>query len=370
LVSKLQMEDIFRNYEKTISRKHSIGFTPKYKEEFRTFVNEALFIAIAEKTFEKLGWDLVYKDDYNVEAKYKVTGWINGRWTEIITANYKNGNVSVKSESLGSEIWDNGKNSKRVKLFIYAYQETLKTFNIQALKDLEKEIEKKNNWDDYIIPETLPQPKPTKTPNITLPIIGGICISLITGFLVALLSIKGVYFIGLFEFLVATALVFVMKYVLRFSNYTDFNKLQYLFGAMILLTYISNQYFQYEVILNTNNLERIGFLNFLHIRFSQGFIINKIKTGWIGWIVSWIIQLGLTGIFVYFKLANALTKYVIERVPPEVVDFTFYHLLKDKSEEEVRSELAKKGWSDIQHQNEAFEAIGGHQNVVTLRRVK
>jgi hypothetical protein len=364
------MENSFKNFERTIKKKHSINFTPKYKEEFKTSVNETLFIAIAEKTFEKLDWDLIYKDDNSIEAKRKEAGWVNERWTEIITAQYKNGTVLVKSESLGSEIWDAGRNSKRVKLFIYAYQETLKTFDQQALNELENEVEKRNNWDDYIIPETLPKPAQTKVPNITLPLIGGLCISLILGFIVAFLSIKGLYFLGLFEFLVATALVFVMKHVLRFSNYTDFNKLQYLFGAMILLTYISNQYFQYEVILNTNNLERIGFLNFLHIRFSQGFIINKINTGWIGWIVSWIIQLGLTGIFVYFKLANALTKYVIERVPPEVVDFTFYHLLKDKSEEEVRSELAKKGWSDIQHQNEAFEAIVGHQNVVTLSRVK
>lgn len=364
------MEEIFKNYEKTISRKHSVGFTPKYQEEFNTFVNETLFVTIAEKTFEKLGWDLVYKDDHSIEAKYKVTGWFGWRWTEIITANYKNGTVSVKSESLGNEIWDNGKNSKRVKLFIYAYQETLKTFNIQALRDLEKEIKKKNNWDDYVIPETLPKPTLTKTPNIALPFIGGICIALITGFLVALLSLKGLYFIGLFEFLVATAHVFLMKYLIKFSNYTDFSKLQYLFGAMILLTYISNEYFQYEIILNSNNLERIGFWNFLQIRFAQGFIVNKINTGWIGWIVSWVIQLGLTGIFVYFKLVTVLTKYVIERVPPEVVDFAFYHLLKNKSEEEVRTELAKKGWSDIQHQNEVFEAIGGHQNVVALNRIK
>ncbi len=364
------MEDSFKNYEKTISTKHSFGFTPKYKEEFRTFVNEALFIAIAEKTFEKLGWDLVYKDDYNVEAKYKVTGWINGRWTEIITANYKNGNVSVKSESLGNEIWDNGKNSKRVKLFIYAYQETLKTFSIQSLKDLEKEIEKKNNWDDYIIPETLPQPKQTKVPNITLPIIGGFCLSLILGFILAFLSIKGLYIIILFELLVATAIAFVMKYLIKLSNYTDFSKLKYLLGVMIILIYVLNQYFQYELILNINNLERIGFFNFLWIRFTQGFIINKINLGWIGWIISWVLQIGLTGIFLYLQIVATLTKYIIGRVPIEVIDFAYYHLIKEKSEKEIRSELAMKGWSDKKNQDEVFEAIGGMQNAIELNRIK
>lgn len=54
----------------------------------------------------------------------------------------------------------------------------------------------------------------------------------------------------------------------------------------------------------------------------------------------------------------------------ESMNFTFYHLLKDKSEEEIRAELAEKGWSDVQHQNEAFEAIGGYQDAVTLNRIK
>ncbi|UKB83377.1 hypothetical protein LF887_20550 [Chryseobacterium sp. MEBOG06] len=364
------MEEIFKKYEKTIPRKHSISFSPKYKEEFRTFVNETLFIAIAEKTFEKLDWDIVYKDDCSIEAKRKEIGWVNERWTEIITASYKNGIVLVKSESLGSEMWDVGKNSKRVKLFIYAYQETLKTFDNQSLKKLENEVEKKNNWDDYIIPETLPQPTPAKVPNITLPIIGGVFLSLILGFIVAFLSIKGLYIIMLFEFLVATGIAFGMKYLIKLSNYTDFNKLQYLLATMIILTYLSNQYFQYEIILNTNNLERIGFWNFLQIRFTQGFMINKMNLGWIGWIISWILQLGLTAVFAYLKIVTVFTKYLIERVPIEVVDFTYYFLLKDKSEEEIRKELAKKGWSDIKNQNEVFEAVGGWQNATQLNRGK
>ncbi|MDQ1097576.1 MULTISPECIES: hypothetical protein [Chryseobacterium] len=364
------MEENFKNYEKTITKKHSISFTPKYKEEFNTPVNEIIFIAVAEKAFEKLGWDVIYKDNFNIEAKRKEAGWMNERWTEIITTTYKNGNISVKSESLGNEIWDAGKNSKRVQLFIYAYQETLKTFDQEALKELEKEAEKKNNWDDYIIPDTLPKPMQTKTPDFTIPLIGGLLVSLILGFIVAFLSVKGLYFIGLFEFLVATTLVFAMKYFIKYSNYTNFRKLQYLLAAMVILIYSSNQYFQYEIILHENNLERIGFLSFLQIRFSQGFVVNKINLGWIGWIISWIIQLGLTGLFTYLKTAVVLTKYVLERIPAEVVDFACYHFVKNKSEEEVRKELAGKGWSDKKNQDEVFEAIGGVQNAVELNRIK
>lgn len=364
------MEKNFRAYEETIDKKHSISFSPKYKEEFKTPVNEVIFIAVAEKAIEKLGWDLVYKDNFNIEAKRKGAGWMNERWTEIITATYKEENIAVKSESLGNEIWDAGKNSKRVKLFIYAYQETLNTFDQEALQELEKEAERKNNWDDYIIPDTLPKPIQTKTPNLTIPLIGGLLASLILGFTVAFLSIKGLYLIILFEFLVATALVFAMKYFIKLSNYTDFRKLKYLLAVMILLIYASNQYFQYEIILHENNLERIGFLNFLKIRFSQGFTVNKINLGWIGWIISWIIQLGLTALFTYLKIVTVLTKYVLERIPAEVVDFACYHAVKNKSEEEIRKELAGKGWSNKKDQDEVFEAIGGLYSATEINRMK
>ncbi len=364
------MDDIFKNYEKTITKKHSVNFTPKYKEEFSTSVNNTVFVAIAEKAVEKLGWDLIYKDEKNIEAKRKEKSLGIERWTEAITASYEYGNVVVKSESLGNEMWDMGRNSKRVKLFIYAFDETLKTFDRQSLNELEKEIEKKNNWDDYIIPETLPQPSQVKSPNITIPIIGGLIVSLILGAVLAFISLKGMYIIFLFEFLVATVIALAMKQLIKLSNFTNFNKLQYLLAGMIILIYISNQYFQYEIILNENNYDRIGFLEFLKLRFSQGLMIKNLNTGWIGLVISWILQLGLTGLFVYLKIISVLTKYAIERVPAEVVDFAYYHFLKEKTEEEVRNELAKKGWTDKVNQDEVFEAIGGLYNATELNRIK
>lgn len=178
------------------------------------------------------------------------------------------------------------------------------------------------------------------------------------------------YFIGLFEFLVATAIAFVMKYLIKLSNFTDFNKLQYLLSGMILLIYLSNQYFQYEIILNENNYDRIGFLEFLKLRFSQGLTIKNLNTGWIGLVISWILQLGLTGLFVYLKIISILTKYAIERVPVEVAEFAYYHFVKEKTEEEVRNELAKKGWTDKINQDEVFEAIGGFHSATELNRMK
>jgi hypothetical protein len=364
------MDEFLKNYEKTIKKTHSVSFlTPKYKEEFTTNVNEKLFMAIAEKAIERLEWHLIYKDDNNIEAKRTEKNWGMERYTEGITASYEYGNVTVKSETLGNEIWDLGRNSKRVKLFIFAFEDTLKTLDKTSLKELEKEIEKKNNWDDYVIPDTLPQPTETKTPNFMIPIIGGLIASLTLGFLLALISVKGIYIVFLFEFLVAAVIVFVMKYLIKISNFTDFNKLMYLLATMIVLLYASNQYFQYEIILNEGNFGRIGFGKFMNLRFSKGLIVKKMNTGWIGLVISWLIQLGLTGLFVYLKILLVLAKYVIGRVPSEVVDFAYYHFVNGKSEEIVRKELTKKGWSDIRNQDEVFEAIGGIQNTIQFNRI-
>lgn len=364
------MDEFLKNYEKTIKKTHSVSFlTPKYKEEFTTNVNEKLFMAIAEKAIERLEWDLVYKDDNNIEAKRTEKSWGVERYTEGITASYEYGNVTVKSETLGNEIWDLGRNSKRVKLFIFAYEDTLKTLDKTSLKELEKEIERKNNWADYVIPETLPQPKETKTPNFMIPIIVGLIASLILGFLLALISVKGIYVVVLFEFLVAAVIVFVMKFLIKMSNFTDFNKLMYLLVAMIVLLYASNQYFQYEIILSKGNFDRIGFGEFMKLRFSKGLTFKKMNTGWIGLVISWLIQLGLTSVFVYLKILLVFAKYVIGRVPHEVVDFAYYHFVTGKSEESVREELAKKGWSDVRNQDEVFEAIGGIQGTIELNRL-
>lgn len=363
------MDEIFKNYEKTIKKKHSVSFTPKYKEEFRTSVNKTLFVAIAEKAIEKLGWILVYKDEKTIEANRIEKSLGLERRTESITASYEHGNVVVKSETLGNEIWDAGRNSKRVKLFIFAFQETLKTFDRQSLNELEEEIERKNNWDDYVIPESLPQPTESKTPNFVIPIVGGLIFSLILGLVLAFISVKGMYLLFLFEFLVAIAIAFVMKYLIKLSNFTNFNKLQYLLGVMIVLIYLSNQYFQYEIILNEINLERIGFWEFLKLRVSAGLTIKNLNTGSIGLLISWVLQLGLTGLFLYIRIISVITKYVIERVPVEVVDFAFYHFVKGKTEQEVRKELAQKGWSDEINQDEVFEAIGGFQSATELNRV-
>ncbi|MBE8724225.1 hypothetical protein [Flavobacterium hungaricum] len=363
------MEEQFKSYEKTIQKKHSFGM-PKYKEQFRTSLSKTLFIALAEKAVLKLGWHLTYKNENSIEAKRNETSFGIDKWTEAITITFDHGNVEVKSESLGNEIWDIGRNSKRVKLFIYAFKETEKEFDKEALNELEAEIEKKNNWDDYSIPEHLPAPTLVKKKQFPILVLGGALIALLLGLIVAEVSIHVIYIIGVFEVLAGLAIAYSLKFLIQIANFVDLKKIQYVIIAMVFIVYSSNQYFQYLIVLNENDISGLSFYEFLQIIFSEGLFIKKINTGWIGLVLSWVVQLVLTYYIAVARVSSIVMAYQIEKIPVEVIDFSFYHIVKGKSENEVRKELAAKGWTDKENQDEVFEAMAAIGGVTELQRMK
>jgi hypothetical protein len=360
------MDKIYQDFENSIKRKHSFRFTPKYVEEFSVRLKPRTFVEIAIKVFEKLDWDFVYQDGNQVEAKRQ--GDFE-KWTHKITVKIdKSGKVEVKSVSLGNEMWDIGKNSLRVKLFIYAFNEELKEYDEAKLAELEKEIEKKDNWDDYVIPEKLPSPKRYIEPQIIIPLIGVILVSTLLGYCFAYLSIEWKYMVFLFEILTGFALGFSMKFLIRLGNFTDWKKLKFIVGLGAILICILNQYFQYYLILNENNYEPIGFLNFIQLRLEHGFKLDKMNLGAYGYIGTWILQVVLIYIITAFKSNMSIVKYCIDRVPQEVIDFALYHFVKEKEEKEVRIELSKMGWKTELQQNMVFEGIGGVLGGQEIRR--
>lgn len=363
------MEESLKTYERNIKKKHNFGWTPKYEEEFRTKLNEKVFIPIAEKTFEKLDWDLVFKDDKNIEANRTDSNLGFKKWTESITISFSHSKINVKSESMGNEMWDNGRNSKRVKLFIHAFKETEKSFDKESIEKLEIETTRKNNWDDYVVPENLPKPNQIKKPNFVIPLIGAITVSICIALILAKVTVSGVYIIGLFEFLVAIAIAFSLKYLIKLANFTEFLKLKYLLIGIIIFTYILNQYFQYEIILRENNYERIGFIEFIKLRFEQGLTVNKLKTGWIGLVISWGLQIFITYHIGLLRLIINISSYKFKRVPIEVIDFAYYHFVKQKSKEQIINELKNKGWIEKQNQDEVFEAIDAIYDTNKLKRM-
>src|SRR5690554_591435 len=98
------MDKKFQDFEKSIKGKKSFGFTPKYQDEFTIKIKPRIFVEIALKTFESLGWEVVFQDENQSEAKKK--GEFN-KWTHKINAKARHiGKVEVISESLASEIID------------------------------------------------------------------------------------------------------------------------------------------------------------------------------------------------------------------------------------------------------------------------
>lgn len=360
------MTPTIKELEKQISKTHKFAFTPKYKSEFYTQLSEKAFFAITNQAFEKLNWEIIYVDEYSIEAKRKTTNLGISQYTESIIVSYSHGMATVKSQSLGNEIWDNGRNSKRVHLFILVFQNIANNYNQKELKELEKIQESKDNWDDYKIPTYLPKPHPVRNPNIWFPITIAVFSSIILAYASAQATVNGKYIFFLFETLIGLALAFSLKIGIKYGNYTNYKKIKNILIASILIVFILNQFFQYNIILLENNLERIGFLNFLKLRFQQGLS----NFGSIGLIIIWIIQLGITLLFGYIFITRFLITYIVKRIPPEVIDFAFYHFIKGKDEHQVRKELAYLGWSNEQNQNEIFEAIDGIQTNNEINRTK
>ncbi len=360
------MDKKFQDFEYAIKGKHSFRFTPKYQESFSVRLKSRIFVEIAIKTIEALDWDLVYQDDKQLEAKRKgdFRSWSHGITIKIDTF----GNVEVKSVSLGNEMWDMGSNSKRVKLFIYAFNETLKTFDESQLSEIEMEIEKKDNYDDYKIPESLPSPKKYSKPNIFIPIIGISLMSVLIAYIIALLSLEGLYVIGLFEIAVGFILGISFMFLMKLGNYTDWKKINYILIVSIILVYMLNQYFQYKLILSRNNYAPIGLLAFMKLKLECGLILKSTNVGSIGLIISWIVQLGLTYLIGYMRTMSALLKIKIKRVPIEVVDFVMYHSLQGKKEISLRQELSNMGWKTELEQNMVFEAIDAIYTGLQLNR--
>lgn len=364
------MKENFKTYEKTIEKKHSFSLlSPNYKEEFKTSLSQVVFVPMVEEVMKQLDWKIVYIDEKTVQANREKQDLFGvDKIIAKIIVEYNHGKILVKSESVGNEIWDNGKNSKNVKLFIHAFKEIEKTFDRTSLQQLEEEQIKKNNWDDYEIPVSLPKPKTPKKVNFPIVVIGSFLIALILGFLLAKIALN-FYIIILFEVLIAVALSFSLTKLMKLSNFIEYKKIEYIIIGTILLIYCLNQYFQYEIILYENNIERIGFFEFLKLRLEAGLRLKSLNTGWIGLVVSWILQLVITYYLTIALFTSNLIKFVINRVPTEVIDFAFYHFIKGKNEKEVRQELAAKGWVNKQNQDEVMEAVAAIGNAKEMSRM-
>lgn len=349
------MKEEFEQHEKSIKRRHRFGWKPKYTNEFRTSLTQKGFVAIALKTITQLGWHLVYYDDKTVEASVGPKGFT---WGQKLAITFVFGKVEVSSVAPDDGMWDRGINSKKVELFIYAFQQIAKEVDKKELTTLEQEIESETNWEHYEIPTTLPPPTILPTPKVWIPILGSIVAAVILGFAVAFISYHTTYVIVLYEIIVGLVLAAILNVLIKKSHYVNFPVLNGLTIAAVLGIFASHQYFMYLLYIEQGGMPPIGFGMYLSFLLEEGLKLDNHELGWIGLVISWMVQLLLTYWMAYAQLVDYIAQYQLEKVDPEVLNFTLYHFAQNKNEQQVRTELSKMGWTKGEDQDDVFAAIG------------
>ncbi len=364
-VPKLSGEEQYKDFLKTVKQKNSIAWTPKYQELIKTELSGSLIFAIAEEVFEKLDWEVAY---YNGET---ITAFRNNYWKEVmhkisVIPNSK-GSISIISESTKG-IFDSGKNSRIVKLFIHVFNEVLETKTPEELANQEEEIQKTENWDDYEIPDKLPKPPPLKTPNPLAFMLIGLTAMMVLSFLLAY-AMRFIHVIFLYEVLVGIGLSFILIKAIKWSNFVQFSPIQVFSIIAAILITISAQYFTYLILLYENPTGTdFSFIDFIKVRIEQGFTIRSMNLGWYGWAGILLVQPVVIAAVTIQRVLVSLLVYIAESVPEEVIQFASYHLVKGKTEQDVRTELSTKGWSGKTNQDHVFKAISSIQELREARK--
>ncbi len=358
------MTEKFKDYEKTIRKKHKIGWTPAFRDKMAINIEKKHFIPLTLNTLEQLGWDLVFQDEEEGIVEAKIQGQLN-QWTEKITVLYDYRRIEVTSKSLGNEMWDMGRNSKRVKLFMYAFQEIFNELAKEGLASITTAFEQKRNWDDYVVPDTLPPPLSRKKPEASILLAGSFISALLLGYFLGLFAYKASYILVLYEIFTGFMLSFIFTYLMRISNYYGQKINQILIGC-ILLIYSLFYYVHYHLIISNDMFLSVNFIEYIYLRFTVGLFKGD---GILIFLICFALQSGFTWMLASIRIVSKISEYLLQRVPAEVIDFAYYHLIKDKTEEQVRMELAKKGWTEEEQQNEVFEGLYALHEISETNRI-
>tara|TARA_R110002049_G_scaffold308879_1_gene514645 strand:- start:1009 stop:2136 length:1128 start_codon:yes stop_codon:yes gene_type:complete len=365
VASNTEMNIEYENLQSTIKRKYSFKYKPEYSESFKTEIDDSQIIPLIIEVFEKLEWPIVYRDKKSVEAKRK--GDWNKLTEKITVTKNSSGRIEVHSKTIEGNFIDFGKNSKRTGLFIALFKKLATEYKENGkLAELETEFEKENSWADYEIPSELPKPKVTRKPNLTLSIIGGLIIALLFGAIITFLTVNFTYFIGVYE--LGIGIGYLFSQVLKATNFIEFRPIQVMVAGIMIVMFLTSQFTQYQLIISENNISDLGFFEFMKIRIENGLTIKSLNTSWIGLVLSWIFQI----VFPYFlaigKVGISSAKNIIEKIPDKVLEYTIYLFEMEKSESEVRAELAQKGWNKKSDQDDVFQAIAEISGFNQVRR--
>lgn len=173
----------------------------------------------------------------------------------------------------------------------------------------------------------------------------------------AYLTVQFTHIIIIYEVAAGIGMGYFFSQILKKANFKDFTTIQFIIGGMVAVIFLTNQYTQFQLILADNNYLELDFLKFMKARWESGLTIENLKTGWIGLVLSWAIQLFFIYQIAMFKVSLIIAKYIIDKIPGQVMEYTIYLFEMEKSESEVRAALALKGWNKKTDQDAVFEAL-------------
>lgn len=356
------MEVKFKEYEKKIKKIHKITFNPQYCEKLKVKVKESYIIPISIKAFQKLGWEVVFNDDRRVEAYRKDK--FNNSTEKIKVLILSPEEIEVRSISLTSGLWDQGHNSQRVKLFVYAFREIEKGLTREAYNEAEDRL-LSNFWDTYSPPEVLPAPENKTFPNVITFFLGSVLISLMMSYGISWISLKGYYTSVIAETVIALSIALAFNFLFRISNYSSYRTIKYLLTATIFFTYsLSHLFIMGSLFFIKTSLT---FHDLVNVRLNNDILFQSTGNIYEGFLLSFGFQISLTLFIAILRVNNNLRAFKIKRVPQEVTDFAYNQFLEGKNQNQVRMELTRKGWVNLKEQKEVMEAVEAFYGRKNLR---
>ena len=347
-----------------VKTKTSFKWTPEFTSQLQTKLPKKIAINTVARAMIAMDWFVVHVEDNAIEAK-RLNDF--GDPAEKVIVALQNNKLNITSKSIKNNLCDFGKNSRRVEEFKLSYKEIESFYDESKIANELEEITQKEKEAEYQIPDELTKPERQKEKNISYLLGGGILLSLGLGGLIALFA-SLIYVIFLYDFLIGLITAIAFGYLIKLSNISNFNIVQFIGFASIGLSYFLSQVYRFVHIVNQNNISDASIMDYFNARLEQGLQYEGANLGMIGLIIAWIIELAIALMFYNFKVAQKVIKFDLERAPKDVVDFAVYWFNEGKDETGVRKELYNKGWYDKEQQDIIINAVGARVAVHDVQR--
>ncbi|WP_200975278.1 rhomboid family intramembrane serine protease [Echinicola sp. 20G] len=109
----------------------AFGLPPRYEEYYRyQDIEDTHFLVLTYESAKQLGWNIVQvgEDSLRIYTKYSLSSW-----SEEITVSIRKGRAYIKSECMGHQWMDWGKNSRNVKHLIQKIEKNQKAIDAEEL---------------------------------------------------------------------------------------------------------------------------------------------------------------------------------------------------------------------------------------------